>query len=266
MYRISEFSAMTGLSPSKIRFYEKHGLFVSKRQENNYRVYTPEDAFRANAFRVLLQYGFTVEQAVEMLDAKQGDSEFQNSLEGQHEDLLRQIDLLNYRRARIESALDLIKSKPSKNFDIVDISDQLYVAASSGADFSISVENEKEIAFFYDLLSVTNCARIIRKDDFKDDRDTIDPSYVVCMPIHEKYRLATDLDKDKIQLLTMGKCLRFTRYLTRTESIKKENFDDMFHYLEDHGYHLRGDSLLLPAFLNLDGKGSDIETLLVPIS
>ena len=72
MYRIKEFAAMTGLPPSKIRFYEKHGLLATRREENGYRVFSPEDAFRANAFRVLLQYGFTVEQAVAMLDAEQG--------------------------------------------------------------------------------------------------------------------------------------------------------------------------------------------------
>ena len=81
MYRIKEFAAMTGLPPSKIRFYEKHGLLATRREENGYRVFSPEDAFRANAFRVLLQYGFTVEQAVAMLDAEQGTDDFKRSLE-----------------------------------------------------------------------------------------------------------------------------------------------------------------------------------------
>ena len=40
MYRMKEFSAMTGLPQSKIRFYEKHGLILSDRQENGYRVFT----------------------------------------------------------------------------------------------------------------------------------------------------------------------------------------------------------------------------------
>ena len=65
MYRIKEFAAMTGLPPSKIRFYEKHGLLSALRDDNGYRVFSPEDAFRSNAFRVLLQYGFTVERAVQ---------------------------------------------------------------------------------------------------------------------------------------------------------------------------------------------------------
>lgn len=49
----------------------QHGLVLSDRMENGYRVFTPEDAFRSNAFRVLLQYGFSISEAIEMLDAKQ---------------------------------------------------------------------------------------------------------------------------------------------------------------------------------------------------
>ena len=53
-YRIGEFSAMTGMSASRIRFYEKEGLFGGAKEENGYRYFTPQDAFRANAFRMLL--------------------------------------------------------------------------------------------------------------------------------------------------------------------------------------------------------------------
>lgn len=41
---------MTGLPP-RIRFYEKHGLLATRREENGYRVFSPEDAFRANGGR-----------------------------------------------------------------------------------------------------------------------------------------------------------------------------------------------------------------------
>lgn len=263
-YKIGEFAAMTGMTPSKVRFYEKAGLFPVRRKENGYRYFTSQDAFRANAFRMLLQYGFTVEQAVEMLDAEQGSDRFAHSLFEQRERLQRQADLLRYRQARIESALDLINHRHGRTFEVVDVDDQLYVCASQGSDFSVSVGNEREIALFYDLLSVTNCARIIAKADFENDAATIDPSYVITMPIHEEHRLE-GCDMRNIHRLTMGKCLRFRRCLTRDESVRKETFDDMFAYLSSHGYRLRGDILLLPAFLNLDGKGSDVETLLAPI-
>ena len=39
MYRMKQFAAMTGMTQSKIRFYEKHGLVLSDRMENGYRVF-----------------------------------------------------------------------------------------------------------------------------------------------------------------------------------------------------------------------------------
>ena len=66
MYRINLFSKMVGLSPSKIRFYEKYGLLKVKRDSNGYRYFTHHDAFRVmpSCFNA---YGFTVEQAVRCL-------------------------------------------------------------------------------------------------------------------------------------------------------------------------------------------------------
>lgn len=276
-YKIGEFAAMTGMSPSKVRFYEKAGLFCSNsREENGYRVFTPHDAFRANAFRVLLQYGFTVERAIEMLDSRQGSQGFRTSLKSQRDSLLHEIDLLNYRIRRIDGAIEALDSRVGDadaagffetgcDFEITDIDDQLYVEASHGYDFSVSVENRHEIAVFYELLSVTNCSRILRRDDLLGTGATIDPSYAISMPAKEAWRLG-DCDLSKVGRLEMGKCVRYHRRLSRSESLQRETFEPLFAHLEGHGYRLRSDVLLLPMFMNLDGMGSDVETLLVPIA
>lgn len=75
----------------------QHGLVLSDRMENGYRVFTPKDAFRSNAFRVLLQYGFSISEAIEMLDAKQDTAEFRESLQEQRQKLERERILLDYR-------------------------------------------------------------------------------------------------------------------------------------------------------------------------
>ncbi|OUO95921.1 MerR family transcriptional regulator [Gordonibacter sp. An232A] len=265
MYRMKEFSAMTGLPQSKVRFYEKHGLVLSDRQENGYRVFTPEDAFRSNAFRTLLQYGFSIDEAVAMLDAKQGTEEFERSLLHQQEKLRREADLIAYRLRRLDSTLGAIKSEPGSGFELVDASDQVYINSSHGRDFRVSLENEKTISQYYDLLSITSCARIIKKDDLLDNRPVVDPDYVMTMPEYESYRL-DEQAQTQVKRLCLGKCIRFRRQATREESVRKETFADLFEYLESHGYRLRSDLMLFPSFLNLDGLGSDIETLYVPIS
>lgn len=255
---------MTGLPQSKIRFYEKHGLVLSDRQENGYRVFTPEDAFRSNAFRVLLQYGFGIDEAVAMLDAKQGTEDFKASLLGQQEKLRREADQIAYRLRRLESTLGAIDSQPGLEFELVDAHDQLFVNSSHGRDFSVALENERTIAEFYDLLSITSCVRVIKKADLLDDQPAVSPDYGLAMAEHEQHRLSPEA-LGQTKRLCLGKCIRFRRRATRTESVQKETFAGLFAYLDDHGYELRGDVVLFPSFLNLDGQGSDIETLYVPI-
>lgn len=263
-YKISEFAAMVGMSQSKVRYYEKAGLFSGYRSENGYRYYLPQDAFRANAFRMLLQYGFTVEQAIRMLDEKQRGEVFLKSLQEQEEELRHQADLIQYRQKRLHYIIDLIQTAPGEKFEIADIEDWIYVRASYGRDFRVSVENAEELAEFVDVLSISSFARVIALSDLMSEADTIDPSYVHLMPETERFRLKC-ANSPRIERLPMGKCLRYQREKTRAESEKKETFAPMFAWLKEHGYHVRGDILLMPAFLNLDGQGKDWETLLVPI-
>lgn len=270
-YKIGEFAAMTGLTPSRIRFYEKQGLFPVRKHPNGYRYFTPNDAFRVNAFLVLLVYGFSVDDAIAMLDAKQGTPEFERSLREQRVRLERKSSELRYRMQRIDSALDLLgpgNPRQGGRFEVVDIEDQLYVRASQGDDFGVSRRNEREIAAFYELLGVTSCARIISRSQLLSrEKDSVDPTYVICMPESEGFHLEAlgGRDMEHVHRLAMGKCLRFRRQITRTQSVRKETFSDMLAWLEGHGYRLRADILLLPGFLNLDGQGSDVETLLAPI-
>lgn len=264
MYRMKQFAAMTGMTPSKIRFYEKHGLALSDRTENGYRVFTPEDAFRSNAFRVLLQYGFPVSEAIAMLDAKQDTAEFRASLTDQQERLERERVLLEYRQRRIRSVLDILNSDEGLAFKLVDAPDQLYVTASHGRDFSVSLENEDVRAEFYELLSVTSCARIIQRANLLDENPEVDPDYINTLSVREAHFLS-DYARKRVSRLELGRCVRFGRRITREESVQKATFDDLFAYLTAHNLSVAGDILLLPSFLNLDGEGSDIEILYVPV-
>ena len=264
MYRMKQFAAMTGMTQSKIRFYETHGLVLSARMENGYRVFTPEDAFRSNAFRVLLQYGFSISEAIEMLDAKQDTAEFRESLQEQRQKLEHERILLDYRQRRIESVLDVLETDGKVDFKLVHIPDQLYVNASHGRDFTVSMENEKVLAEYYDLLSITSCARIITRENLLDSSPSVDPDYINTVSVGEEHFLSP-YAREHVKRLRLGRCLRFRRMVTREESIQKETFDGLFEHLDAHGLTICGDILIMPTFLNLDGEGSDIEVLYVPV-
>lgn len=265
MYKISDFAKMTGISQSKVRFYEKNGLLKVRKDTNNYRYFTRWDAFRVNAFRVLLQYGFTVEQAVKMLDDRQSDEVFINSLEEKREELELQIQLMNSRKEVLNHVISYIKDDYDNKFEIVEKEDFIYVLASNGTDFRISSENDEVLARFADLLSITSYARIISKNELIYKTPYINPSYTFAIPKSKEVYLG-EYDRSKTVLLKLGKCIRYFRRITRENSQRIESFDPLYDYLEKNNYQISGDILLFPSFLNLDGKGSDIEVIYIPVN
>ena len=104
MYRMKEFSAMTGLPQSKIRFYEKHGLILSDRQENGYRVFTPKMPSNQTHFVCCCNTGSASMKRSLCSTRNKAQEEFEWSLlHQQKEKLMHEADLIAYRLRRLES-------------------------------------------------------------------------------------------------------------------------------------------------------------------
>ena len=278
-YQISVFADMVGLPQSKVRFYERSGLLPVRKKENGYRYFLPEDAFRMNEFRVLRSYGFSVEDAIRLLEEEQSSSAFTQSLVTQRETLLAEQKRLQSRMENIDRTLRLIEAgeallnpddtlpenlKQGERFFVVDEPDVLYVRASHGRDFSVSTRNAQALAEFVHMLPDARYLRIVRRECFETDTQQVDPDYIVGIPITERSKLK-DSPASQLELLKLGRCLCHIRCESRKTSVEKQTFDPVFTYMEEHGYHLRGDILIKPTFLNLDGEGTDVELLYVPI-
>ena len=67
-YKISEFSNISGLSASNIRYYEQRGFPLSERSDSGYRQYQFEDSYRINTFNALLAHGFSVSEAIALMN------------------------------------------------------------------------------------------------------------------------------------------------------------------------------------------------------
>jgi DNA-binding transcriptional MerR regulator len=265
-YSIREFSNMTGLAPSKIRYYEKLGLFDGHRLSNGYRYYDPEDAFRANAFRSLVLYGFTVEQAIHALDEAQNTESFALTLREKQQELTQLQQLLAAKQAMLDETLHFLHHLPPINdFSVQDREDLLFVYASEGRDFTVSEQNRDAVQRFTALHGFSRFARILPATQLQSGQEILDPCYVSAMPLHELRRLES-CPPEQVHTLSLGKCLVFHRALTRAESAQAVSFAPMLQWLEQHGYRLRNDLVIYPSFLNLDGAGRDVETVVVPIS
>jgi DNA-binding transcriptional MerR regulator len=71
---IGEIVQRTGLSKDTIRFYEKQGLISigrKARRLNNYKEYSEETLLRLLTVKKLKQFGFTLNECIDMLDTIQ---------------------------------------------------------------------------------------------------------------------------------------------------------------------------------------------------
>jgi len=214
-----------------------------------------------------------------LLEEKQSGVTFTQSLCTQREQLLLEQERLKNRIENIDRTLNLIATgdqllhqdirlmndiEQGERFSIVDQIDILYVRASHGRDFSISTRNAQALNEFVHLLPKARYLRIIRQACFNDDSPVVDPDYIVGIHVTDRSLLQSS-PMNQLELLRLGRCLCYIRRESRETSVLKETFDPVFTYLHEHGYRLRGDMLIVPTFLNLDGQGQDIELVYAPI-
>ncbi|WP_269056930.1 MerR family transcriptional regulator, partial [Paenibacillus tundrae] len=58
-YKINEISKLYGIGVDALRYYEKLGLLVPRRDGNGYRLYSLQDMYKLNIIRDLRQLDFT---------------------------------------------------------------------------------------------------------------------------------------------------------------------------------------------------------------
>ena len=255
---------MTGLSPSSIRFYDKHGLFECNRSDNGYRSFSPEDAFRSNAFRTLFKYGFSVDEAASIINEKQGCEEFAESLRARKAQMQHEIDELQVRINHVDRALHHLEEERDGLCAEVEECNFYVIRASHGIDFGIANDNRAAIAEYYELLGLSFCSRIITKSDLESDTPTLDPSYVLAIKEKDVGLLSKET-RAASELIELGHCAYFRREATREESAQRASYAPLYDYLEKNELAIKGDAILFPLFLNLDGKGRDAEVIYVPV-
>lgn len=72
--RIGELSRLTGVSVRAIRHYDGLSLLISRREDNRYRVFGPDDVERVRLIQLFLSVGFRLEEIREYGPCWQGDA------------------------------------------------------------------------------------------------------------------------------------------------------------------------------------------------
>jgi DNA-binding transcriptional MerR regulator len=92
---IGELSRRCSLSRDTIRFYEKHGLISVGRRErrfNNYKEYSEETLNRLMSIKLIKSFGFTLNEASELLDMIDVNQATCNNVSDKIEEKVRLLD------------------------------------------------------------------------------------------------------------------------------------------------------------------------------
>lgn len=107
-YTIGEFSELTGFSIDTLRYYEKQGIIVPKRDENNRRIFDEKDREWLAFIRKLKLTGMKLK---DIQTYSQLRYEGEETVQARLTLLLDQSELLNQQKKEIEQHIDFLQNK-----------------------------------------------------------------------------------------------------------------------------------------------------------
>ncbi|OBZ16186.1 MerR family transcriptional regulator [Bacillus sp. FJAT-27264] len=102
-YKINEISKLYGIGVDSLRYYEKLGLLIPRRDDNGYRLYSLQDIYKLNIIRDLRELDFTLPQIKSYLD--------QQSVENTLELLHTEQEMIKEQVAKLETTQRIIQSR-----------------------------------------------------------------------------------------------------------------------------------------------------------
>ncbi|GBF44633.1 MAG TPA: MerR family transcriptional regulator [Leptospiraceae bacterium] len=114
---IGEFSRKSKLTREAIRFYEKEGLLVGTRKDNNYREYSEKDIRVVQFIASLKELGFTLPEIKNILDlynSEQKCKDVQRKLEKNLENIENKLTTLKNVKENLLKSIKECEENPDK--------------------------------------------------------------------------------------------------------------------------------------------------------
>ena len=261
LYSIKEFSTMAALTPSAVRFYQKNGVIKPEQQPNGYFMYTKHDAFRINSFKMLLSYGFSIQEAVNLLDTNYSSPSFFDKLSEKEQELEQEQIRIRYRLNMLRHARTMLKGE-YKTFEVSEFPTSYIAQVSDEDNFLIAKGCKEEVALMAESLGLTHYVRILYSADLEKDDLYWKPSYGMCV-LEKNMNLLFACTKKNLLKIEGGRVLKYIRRSNRKNSEMRSSYNDLFDYMKQNNLTFRGEVLLFPHFFNLDSEANDFETIIV---
>ena len=169
-YKISEFSNISGLSASNIRYYEQRGFPLSERSDSGYRQYQFEDSYRINTFNALLAHGFSVSEAIALMNPHPAE-DLTKRLQEKNQIIEDQILMLQKKlewNRRVQHVLEHIEEELTLVHEVT-LPELCYLKCTEGYDHTPSLENGEQIAKWVEYYALLLRGEDAEKE-IKEDR------------------------------------------------------------------------------------------------
>lgn len=145
-YKIGEIAKIFNISTDTLRFYEKEGLLVAKRESNGYRVYSIFDVWKLNVIKTLKSLGVGLKDIKEFLNNRSVENE-KFLLEMELDFIEKELASLHYQKKELTNRIQLLEDASQNTYynqvrlEFIEERKVLYL------DYEFSTDNEVDLAF-----------------------------------------------------------------------------------------------------------------------
>lgn len=264
-YRINEFSNMTGFAPAAIRYYETQGYPFPQREENGYRTFQVEDAYRINMFRSIRARGFSINESLALMQDVPREllcEKLEKNLQNMDLELAR----MQRRRDWVEESIHLLRFRAKKPAAVWEEQreDVMILPASIKDDYSVAQQNAKLRQVWDDGIGITRYAGFCDGSTFAAGEPAgIDCGAAVGVTDFSYFELPQD---DTVRRATMGRCVCFFAGEGDQEYLRLERHPEVQNYLQQHSLRVRGEIILFYLMLYLQEDGEDLAVAAIPVT
>lgn len=263
-YRINEFSNMTGFAPAVIRYYESQGYPFPRREENGYRTFQVEDAYRINMFRSIRARGFSISESIALLDDTP-----RAELCARLEENLHQMDLdmarMQGRRDWTAESIELLRFRAKEPEAVWEEQreDILILPASVEDDYAIAQQNAELRQVWDSEVGITRYIGMCDGEAFgRGEPAGLDAGAAVSVSDFERFSLPSD---ETVRRAALGRCVCFFAGEGDQNYLRLERHPEVKKYLEQNHLTVQGEAILFYLMLYLEEDGEDLAVVMLPV-
>ncbi|MBE5962891.1 MAG: MerR family transcriptional regulator [Lachnospiraceae bacterium] len=264
MLSVKMFCDIVGVPYSSLRYFERIGLLKPAQDEkNNYREYTPKDAFVVNTFKYYRSLGFEAKEVLAIMQQSTKES-VEKKLNEQEGKLIHQLFLV---KEQLEAITNLKRNfnflQLGDGYEVVTREDIYFYSASRKNEFNASVYSV--FSKWVEQLPLTFYCKRIHQEEWKQGKiEKGQMDYGIGIRCRDAYLLPKEA-LDDVVLIKGGSCAVFysadlnypDNDLYYLNWIEKKLFED--------GYEICGDICVEGAKVK-DDQGHKGQILFIPVN